>query len=75
MRFEKGNVWIFSLENSVLEVLYSSNTRYKTVVYCLNTMWLFSYWTIVVIYVVAGISSGFFFGKNYYLRIFMFIRN
>ena len=63
MRFEKGNVWIFSTENSILEYSYSSNTQNATVIYCLRSMWLFSYWTIVAIYVVAGISSRFFLQK------------
>ncbi len=61
MHFDKGNVWIFSTENSILEVYYSSKN--ETIIYCLRTMWLFSYWTIVAIYVVAGISSRFFLQK------------
>ncbi len=64
MRFEKGNFWIFSTENSVLEYSYSSNTKYETVIYCLRSMWLFAYYTIIVIYVVGGISSGYFFCKK-----------
>ncbi len=70
MRFEKGNVWIFSLENSILEISYSSKS--EKIIYCLSTMWLFSYWTIVAIYVVAGISSGFFL-QNYYLFVIKYV--
>ncbi len=63
MHFEKGNVWIFSLEDSLLEYSYPSNTKYVTVIFCLRSMWLFAYYTIIVIYVVAGISSRFFLQK------------
>jgi hypothetical protein len=66
MRFEKGNVWIFSFENSILET-YSSNN--EKIIYCLRSMWLFAYYTIIVIYVVAGISSRFFLQKLLYIRI------